>query len=56
MSKIKTCPECGSNFTCDGNNDCWCETVQINKREFMLLNEKYTDCICKKCLSQYEDK
>jgi hypothetical protein len=54
--KLKRCPACGKYFTCDGDNDCWCEKVQINKREFLVLNQKYTDCICPQCLAQYAEK
>ena len=56
MSKQKKCPSCGKVFTCSGESDCWCESVQIHKREFLILNEKYTDCICKDCLNEYAEK
>ena len=56
MSKKKECPSCGKNFVCDGDNDCWCENVQIHKREFLILSEKYTDCLCPECLSKHAEK
>ncbi|MBN2486483.1 MAG: cysteine-rich CWC family protein [Bacteroidales bacterium] len=54
--KLKRCPSCGRFFTCDGNNDCWCEKVNLHKREFLVLNQKYTDCICPHCLDKYAEK
>lgn len=56
MSKIKSCPECGKSFTCQAEEDCWCENVNIHKREFLILNQKYTDCVCKECLLKYAEK
>jgi hypothetical protein len=51
---LKKCKKCDSVFTCDGDNDCWCETVQIHKKEMVEIMEKYTDCLCPDCLKQYE--
>jgi predicted secreted protein len=52
---IKKCPSCGNFFTCDGESDCWCENFQIHKKEFFIISEKYTDCICQECLKQYAE-
>jgi hypothetical protein len=53
--KLKKCPACGKFFTCHGERDCWCEEVQIHRKEFLILTQKYTDCICQDCLKQYAD-
>lgn len=50
----KTCPKCAAQFTCDGDNDCWCEQVQIHKKEMVEIMENYTDCLCPSCLNAYE--
>lgn len=50
---LKKCPSCGKFFTCQGKEDCWCESYQIPKKEFLRLNEKYTDCLCPDCLKEY---
>ena len=50
----KICQECGTSFQCEGDNDCWCEKVQIHKKEMIELMEKYTDCLCPECLRKYE--
>jgi hypothetical protein len=52
---IKTCPSCGTSFTCTGNEDCWCEKVRINKKEMLLIMQKYNDCLCPDCLKKYEE-
>lgn len=56
MSKLKKCPECGKLFTCHGKEDCWCESVNIHKREFLIINQKYTDCLCQECLNKYAEQ
>jgi len=53
---LKKCQKCGATFTCDGDNDCWCEKVDILKKEMIQLMEKYTDCLCPQCLSKYAEK
>lgn len=52
--KLKKCPKCGKFFTCQGKDDCWCESYQIPKKEFIRLNNEYTDCLCQECLKGYE--
>lgn len=54
--KNKICPNCGEAFACLGEEDCWCEKLQIHKREFLLMNQKYTDCLCPKCIEAYTEK
>ncbi len=51
--KKKTCPECGKEFRCDGDNDCWCEGKQIHKAPMLEIMQRYTDCICPDCLKKY---
>jgi hypothetical protein len=51
----KTCPSCGKSFTCTGDEDCWCENTRINKKELLILMNKYQDCLCPECLGQYSE-
>lgn len=51
---IKKCPKCAAQFTCEGDNDCWCEQVQVLKKEMITIMERYTDCLCPDCLAEYE--
>jgi hypothetical protein len=50
----KTCPNCGSGFVCEGDQDCWCERVQIHKAQMLAILEQFNDCICPACLKIYE--
>ncbi len=54
--KLKKCPACGKFFTCQGQDDCWCEKVSIHKKDFFRLSEEYSDCICQECLMKYAEK
>jgi len=54
QSNIKICPSCGKSFTCNGDGDCWCENVHINKKEMLIIMNKFHDCICPDCLKTYE--
>ena len=53
---LKRCPSCGKFFTCTGDEDCWCESYQIHKKDFVELSAKYNDCICKDCLQAYSEE
>ncbi|MBN2610518.1 MAG: cysteine-rich CWC family protein [Bacteroidales bacterium] len=57
MSKgtIKTCPRCGKKFTCFGDHDCWCEHLNIHKKEMLEILETYHDCLCPDCLGKYAE-
>jgi len=54
--KMKSCPECGKEFRCEGDNDCWCEGKQIHKAQMFEMMQRYTNCICPDCLKKYEAK
>ena len=51
----KKCPECGKLFQCYGNDDCWCEHLNIHKKDMLLILEKYNDCLCPDCLGKYAE-
>lgn len=53
---LKKCPACGKFFKCLGEDDCWCENYQINKKEFFVISERYSDCLCQSCLAEYAEK
>ncbi len=54
--ELKKCPKCGEFFMCEGDNDCWCEHVQILQKNFLRISQEYNDCLCPKCLDQYAEK
>jgi len=51
---VKKCQKCGASFSCEGDKDCWCEKVEINRKEMIEIMETYTDCLCPDCLKQFE--
>jgi hypothetical protein len=53
---LKKCPSCGKFFTCQGEEDCWCEKVNIHKASFLVISQDYNDCICPECLGKYAEK
>jgi len=53
---IKICPKCGKSFNCEGDKDCWCESVQLHRAAVQEIMESFTDCICEECLKAYEDQ
>ena len=53
---IKKCPECGQFFACLGNEDCWCEKLQIQQRDLLFILEKYKDCLCPDCLGKFAEE
>ncbi|MFO7658399.1 MAG: cysteine-rich CWC family protein [Bacteroidales bacterium] len=56
MSKtIKICPKCRKKFTCYGEDDCWCERLNIHKKEMLEILENYKDCLCPECLVKYAE-
>ena len=52
--KLKKCQRCGAEFRCEGEDDCWCEKVQIHRVQMLEIMERYTDCICPDCMKLYE--
>jgi hypothetical protein len=50
----KKCQKCGRTFRCEGDSDCWCESVNIHRSALQDILENYTDCICPDCLRIYE--
>ncbi|MCK5135397.1 MAG: cysteine-rich CWC family protein [Bacteroidales bacterium] len=50
----KKCPKCGSSFRCEGDEDCWCESVNIHRAPMQEILELYSDCLCSDCLKGYE--
>lgn len=52
----KICPECGKNFTCFGESDCWCEKLQIHKKDMLYIMQTYTDCLCPDCLGKFAER
>jgi len=55
----KTCPRCGTKFTCAAGDHCWCdEEMHLCRDTIKKLRMQYIDCLCKDCLLHFvaEDK
>ncbi|MDA7803664.1 cysteine-rich CWC family protein [Crocinitomix sp.] len=54
----KKCSKCKSEFDCrmDDIKKCHCSTVKLDAKTLKLLNEKYENCLCEKCLKEFETK
>lgn len=52
MSASKSCEHCGDSFECSANQDssCWCMKYDLNADNLRKLREKFSDCLCEKCL------
>ena len=49
----KVCPHCGEEFECCADGDiarCHCTSVPLSERQRSVLKERYSDCLCHKCL------
>ncbi len=52
----KTCPRCGATFECVHSIDCWCIGIKLNEKAKAALGATYTNCLCKKCLEEINEK
>ncbi len=49
----KVCVSCGEPFPCNPGN-CWCDAVTVSEQKQNQLREKYSDCLCERCLGRFE--
>jgi hypothetical protein len=49
----KTCPRCTAIFECRSGG-CWCTDVRLSAAKLKLLERKYDDCLCPRCLASIE--
>jgi len=54
--EIKICPECGAEFECAHNANCWCMSYVIPEENLEVIKKKYSNCLCPKCLDVYQVK
>lgn len=48
----KYCPKCEAVFECKVGavNHCQCSAIKLSESEYTFIREKFTDCLCAKCL------
>ncbi len=48
----KACAACGEKFPCSASAaTCWCESVKLDQNTLSELRDRYSDCLCPRCLS-----
>lgn len=48
----KICPKCHSSFECgQGENSCWCSTINVPLNLLKVFSNLYEDCLCPQCLT-----
>ncbi|WP_395703801.1 cysteine-rich CWC family protein [Aquabacterium sp.] len=50
-----TCPRCGGPFACgmaDPTRPCPCTTVTLSEATLAALRQRYTGCLCLRCLGE----
>jgi len=52
--ELKTCPKCGNQFECSHDVNCWCVKIILSNEVKNELKNKYADCLCKACLTEFE--
>lgn len=52
-SFLQQCPRCSRRFLCYGDDNCWCQNVQIHSRTREALVEQFNGCLCNNCLDFY---
>lgn len=51
--KQKKCSRCSAPFECnDQGNGCWCTNLNITENQLKIINEKFDNCLCEKCLNE----
>ena len=54
MAKRKICSYCGEPFECASpQGGCWCESIALDRETLAVLRERYTDCLCPRCLKEF---
>jgi len=53
----KECSKCKAAFECcNERSGCWCEALQIAPETLHELRERYDNCLCPNCLTEYSLK
>lgn len=56
--EYKTCPRCGTGFECKTGNilQCQCYGIVLSPAAQALVEQRYTDCLCRSCLEELNKK
>jgi len=51
----KTCPRCGSEYTCSASAKCWCFEYSLSQEALEVIQDSYEGCVCPACLQQFSE-
>jgi hypothetical protein len=49
-TEARTCPNCGNDFTCEGDFSCWCITLHIPGEIRDYISATFDGCLCRECI------
>jgi len=54
----KKCPRCSSSFECKSGDivQCQCYGISFSTEERAFIEERYEDCLCRKCLLELKHR
>jgi hypothetical protein len=54
----KSCPRCQAPFECKVGDitQCQCYGVNLSAEERIFIENKYNDCLCRKCLDELKHR
>jgi hypothetical protein len=54
----KYCPRCRSSFECKPGDitHCQCYGIELSTTEKAFIEERYNDCLCRKCLLELRQR
>ena len=54
----KTCPRCSVAFECKVGSvaTCQCSGITLNDEERAFIEDRYEDCLCRKCLLELKNQ
>lgn len=55
-SYASKCGRCKKGNICYGDENCWCQNMNIQPQTLETLQSQYDGCLCKNCLSLYANK
>ena len=53
--ELKTCPNCGNEFSCSSSGKCWCFEVFISSEKLKKIEENFNSCLCPDCLNKFSN-